>query len=80
MSTVIRLSRKGKRNQPYYHVVVADQDHPRDGKHTETIGHFNPRLEEKGFVMNAERYAHWLAKGAKPSDTIRTLVKKTASK
>jgi len=77
MATVIRMSRGGKTHQPFYSIVVSDQDHPRDGRFTEKLGTFNP-LIENGLVLQKDRYEHWLKLGAKPSDTVRTLVKKHA--
>jgi small subunit ribosomal protein S16 len=79
MPVVIRLARGGKKHQPIYSVVVADEDHPRDGRFTEKLGTYNPKLEPKPLLLNRDRYQHWVGKGAKPSETVTSLVKRYAS-
>ncbi len=59
---VIRLARAGKKNQPFYRIVVADRDHPRDGRFTEKIGTFNPLTNEKPLSLSKDRYQFWLDK------------------
>ena len=70
----IRLRRTGKKKQPYYRVVVADQRAPRDGDFVEVIGHYNPRTVPETLVVDRARYDHWVSVGARPSATMRTLV------
>jgi small subunit ribosomal protein S16 len=77
MSTKIRLSRAGRRNLPFYHVVVADDRCPRDGKFIENIGYYDPILsaEKKNrFNINSERVQYWLSVGAIPTDRIAILL------
>jgi len=75
---VIRLSRGGAKNRPFYNVVVADSRRPRDGKFIERIGFYNPKASEKeeGLRIALDRLAHWTSNGAQPSDTVIRLVKK----
>lgn len=72
----IRLRRMGRRNRPFYRVVVADSRSPRDGKFIETIGHYNPLTEPATMDINEEKALKWLRCGAQPSDTVRSLLAK----
>jgi small subunit ribosomal protein S16 len=78
---VIRLSRGGSKNRPFYNVVVADSRRPRDGKFIERIGFYNPKASanEEGLRIALDRLAHWKANGAQPSDTVIRLAKKFAA-
>jgi small subunit ribosomal protein S16 len=76
MSVVIRLSRGGAKKAAHYQIVVADSRKPRDGRLVEQIGSYNPRRDEEGVRVNAERASHWLACGAKPSPAVRKLLRK----
>ncbi|NIN11504.1 MAG: 30S ribosomal protein S16 [Gemmatimonadales bacterium] len=76
MATRIRLRRVGRKGQPEYRIVVAESTDPRDGRFVETLGHYNPRTEPATIQVDAERARAWLAKGAKPSNTVRSLFKK----
>lgn len=71
----MRLTRVGGRKNPIWRVVVADQRSPRDGRVIETIGRYNPQLEPSQIVLDEERLAHWLARGAQPSDTVKKLMR-----
>jgi len=71
----IRLMRVGKKKQPTYRVVVADSRSARDSRAIETIGHYNPRTEPIEVNIDADKAKAWLAKGAKPSDTVERLFK-----
>jgi small subunit ribosomal protein S16 len=75
---VIRLSRGGSKNRPFYNIVVADSRRPRDGKFIERIGFYNPKAAEKeeGLRVALDRFEHWTSKGAQPSDTVIRLAKK----
>ena len=70
---VIRLARKGAKNRPFYHVVVANSRAPRDGKFIEKLGFLDP-LGETKLKLNIERIEHWLKTGAQPSTRIRDLI------
>jgi small subunit ribosomal protein S16 len=71
---VIRLRRAGSKNRPFFRVVVTEGKSARDGRFVEAIGHYNPRTKPETLDLNRERLAHWLKVGARPSDTVRTLV------
>ena len=77
MAVVIRLQRTGKPHQPYYRVVAIDKTRAASGKPVEILGSYNPREEVAGkkVVIDAERYAHWVKVGAKPSPSVSSLVK-----
>ena len=75
----IRLRRTGTTKRPYYRVVVADSQAWRDGRFVETLGHYDPRHSPAVVKIDAERAQYWISKGAKPSDTVRSLLKKKAS-
>jgi len=76
MATRIRLRRVGQKGQPEYRIVVAERSKARDGRVVETLGHYNPRSEPVTITVDAEKARAWLAKGATPSDTVRSLLKK----
>jgi small subunit ribosomal protein S16 len=71
----VRLTRVGGRKNPVWRVVVADQRSPRDGRVIETVGRYNAQTEPSEIVLNEERLAHWLARGAQPSQTVKTLMR-----
>ena len=73
MAVRIRLTRVGATKQPSYRVVVADSRSARDSRAIETIGHYNPRTEPVEVNIDADKAKAWLAKGAKPSDTVERL-------
>jgi small subunit ribosomal protein S16 len=75
MAVRIRLTRVGATKQPTYRVVVADARSARDSRAIDTIGHYNPRTEPVELNIDAEKASAWLAKGAKPSDTVLRLFK-----
>ena len=76
MATRIRLRRVGRKGQAYFRIVVADSTSPRDGRFVATIGHYNPRANPAVIDVNAEQAQAWLEKGATPTDTVRSLLKK----
>ncbi|MGA8185772.1 MAG: 30S ribosomal protein S16 [Terriglobia bacterium] len=75
----IRLARTGTNKKPSYRVVVIEQDQPRDGGFVEIVGHYNPRRDPVELVLKQDRVDYWLGKGAQPSETVRSLLKKSAS-
>jgi len=75
MSVKIRLARKGRKKQAYYHVVVADSRSPRDGRFIEKIGIYNPLTDPATIDINFEKALGWLQKGAQPTDTCRAILK-----
>ena len=76
MAVSIRLRREGARNRPYYKVVVADSRSPRDGKFIEILGTYDPKKPDHNSTLKLDRIDHWISKGAQPSDTVRSLIKK----
>src|SRR3954465_8625157 len=77
MAVSIRLRREGALNRPYYKVVVADSRSPRDGKFIEIIGTYDPKKTGHNSALKLDRIDHWISKGAQPSDTVRSLIKKS---
>ena len=77
MPTRIRLQRKGKKGQPYYHIVVADQRSPRDGKYIERIGAYDPGHSPAFIEIDREKALDWMQKGAQPTDTCRAILSYT---
>jgi small subunit ribosomal protein S16 len=76
MAVSIRLRREGSKNRPYYRIVVADSRGPRDGKFIEILGTYDPKLTGQNSSFSVERAEYWISKGAQPSDTVRSLIKK----
>ncbi|MBE6596076.1 MAG: 30S ribosomal protein S16 [Ruminococcaceae bacterium] len=77
MSVKMRLTRTGAKKAPTYRVVIADSRSPRDGRFIEEIGHYNPRTEPVTIVINEERAKVWLKNGAQPTETVKSLLKKS---
>jgi small subunit ribosomal protein S16 len=76
MAVRIRLKRIGAKKSPFYRIVVADSRSPRDGKFIEEIGTYNPLTEPAKISIDEEKALEWMQKGAKPSDTVRSLFSK----
>ena len=76
MPVKIRLQRRGKKGQPFYHVVIADGRAPRDGRFIEKIGTYNPLTHPATIILNFDRAYHWVTCGAQPSDTARMILKR----
>lgn len=76
MPVKIRLKRVGARNTPAFRVVVADGRSPRDGKFIEEIGTYQPGKKDDNFKLNLERADYWVSKGAQPSDTVASFMRK----
>ena len=77
MSVKIRLKRMGMKKKPFYRVVVADIHSPRDGRFIEEIGYYNPMTEPATVKIDAEKAQQWIKNGAQPTETARTLLKKS---
>src|SRR5207253_11358356 len=75
-ATRIRLRRVGRKGQSYFRIVVADSRSPRDGRFVVTLGHYNPRTNPADIKVDTEQARAWLDKGALPTDTVRSLLKK----
>ena len=78
MAVKIRLTRQGGKKKPFYRIVVADSEAPRDGSFLEVIGTYNPMTEPATVDLKGERVAFWLDQGAIPTDTVKQLLKKAA--
>src|SRR5205809_833566 len=76
MAVAIRLRREGALNRPYFKVVVTDSRSPRDGKFIEIVGTYDPKKVGQNSTLKLDRIEHWISKGAQPSDTVRSLIKK----
>lgn len=75
MPVRIRLQRKGRKKAPFYHIVIANSESPRDGKFIERIGSYNPLTKPATIVLDKEKALTWLDKGAQPSDTVRAILR-----
>jgi small subunit ribosomal protein S16 len=73
---VIRLRRAGSKKRPFFRVVVTDARAARDSSFVEILGHYNPRSKPALVRVDKERVAYWLGKGAQPSDSVRTLIRR----
>ena len=72
----IRLRRVGRKNAPFYRILVADSQSPRDGKFIEIVGQYAPRQGENALNLKTERVNYWLDNGAQPTDTVRSLLRR----
>ncbi len=77
MATKIRLKRIGRRNRPFYRVVVMDSRNRRDGAAIEELGWFNPIEANKSYKLEEDRFLHWLKEGAQPSEAAHGLMKRS---
>ncbi len=75
----IRLRRMGAKKAPFYRIVVADSNAPRDGAFVEEIGYYNPISEPVELRVDNEKAAQWIKNGAQPTDTVRALLKKSGA-
>jgi small subunit ribosomal protein S16 len=76
MAVRIRLARHGAKKRPFYRIVVADSESPRDGRYLENVGTYNPLQDPAEVNLKVERVAYWLEQGAIPSDTVNNILKK----
>ena len=77
MAVKIRLTRMGAKKAPFYRVVVADGRFPRDGRFIEEIGYYNPLTTPADVKIDAEKAKKWLGNGAQPTETVKSLLKKS---
>jgi small subunit ribosomal protein S16 len=68
------MRRAGAKNRPFFRVVVTESQSARDGRFVEVLGHYNPRTKPERLEIDRERLVHWIKAGARPSDTVRTLI------
>ena len=76
MAVKIRLRRMGAKKAPFYRIVVADSRYPRDGRFIEEIGYYDPTTEPSSVRIDAEKAKKWIANGAQPTETVRSIFKK----
>ena len=76
MAVKIRMKRIGTKNTPVFRIVVADSRSPRDGKFIEEIGTYQPLQKGDNFKLDLERAKYWVSKGAQPSETVASMIKK----
>ena len=76
MPVKIRLARHGAKKKPFYRIVVADSESPRDGKFLENIGTYNPLKDPAEVTLKPERIKHWIDEGAIPTDTVKSILKR----
>jgi len=79
MAVRIRLSRFGRKKQPYYRIVVQNSEARRDGKFLEIVGTYNPMTEPNELNIHQEKLQSWLDKGAEPTTTVKSLLAKSAA-
>ena len=76
MAVKIRLKREGSKGRPLFRIVVADGRAPKEGKIIEALGTYQPLVEGDNYKIDLEKVDAWISKGAQPSDTVRSLIKK----
>lgn len=77
MAVKMRLRRIGAKKAPFYRVIVADSRSPRDGRFIEELGYYNPLTEPAEIKIDAEKAKKWLSNGAQPTETVKSLLKKS---
>ncbi len=76
MSGKIRLTRHGEKKKPFYRIVIADSESPRDGKFLENVGTYNPLKDPAEVTLKPERLEYWIGQGAIPTTTVKNILKK----
>jgi small subunit ribosomal protein S16 len=76
MAVKIRLARYGAKKRPFYRIVIADLESPRDGKFLENVGTYDPRFDPAKVTLKSDRIKYWIENGATPTDTVKSLLKK----
>jgi len=79
MAVRIRLTRLGRKKKPFYRIIVADSESKRDGKFLDVVGTYDPLQEPAAIRIDNEKLQNWLGKGALPTTTVQSLIKKAAS-
>ena len=80
MAVKIRLRRMGAKKAPFYRIVVADSRYPRDGRFIEEVGYYDPMSEPATIKLDNEKVEKWLANGAQPTETVRSIINKSTNK
>jgi small subunit ribosomal protein S16 len=76
MAVKIRLARHGAKKKPFYRIVVADSESPRDGRFLENVGTYDPAYDPAKIAIKTDRIRYWMDQGALPTDTVQSLLKK----
>jgi small subunit ribosomal protein S16 len=76
MAVKIRLARHGAKKRPFYRIVAADSESPRDGRFLEKLGTYNPLQNPVQVSLNTDRVKYWIGQGAKPTDTVKSILKR----
>jgi len=76
MAVKIRLARHGAKKNPFYRIVIADSECPRDGRYLEAVGTYDPIANPAKVALKGERIKYWMDQGARPTDTVKNLLKK----
>lgn len=76
MAVKLRLTRKGTKKRPYYRLVAADSESPRDGRFLEILGSYDPMKDPAEIKIDKDKVSKWLAQGARASESVRTILKK----
>mgnify|MGYP001074447736 FL=1 len=76
MAVKIRLARHGAKKRPFYRIVAADSENPRDGRFIERLGTYNPLRDPAQVDLNTERVKYWIDQGATPTDTVKAILKR----
>ena len=76
MAVRLRLARHGAKKKPFYRIVAADSESPRDGKFLEKLGTYNPLTQPEQITLEKERVLYWISQGALPTDTVKSILKK----
>ena len=76
MSVKIRLARWGAKKKPFYRIVAADIESPRDGRFLESVGTYDPMVEPAAIILKEDRIRYWMGEGAIPTTTVKSLLKK----
>lgn len=79
MPVRIRLARRGSKKRPFYSIVVAHSEAPRDGRFIERVGTYNPLTQPETVTFNTERLRYWLEQGVEPTRTVMSLIRKHAN-
>jgi small subunit ribosomal protein S16 len=80
MAVKIRLRRMGAKKAPFYRIVVADSRYPRDGRFIEEVGYYDPMTEPATIKLDNEKVEKWLANGAQPTETVKSIINKSVNK
>lgn len=76
MAVRIRLTRKGRKKEPFYRIVVADSEAPRDGKFLDILGTYDPMQDPAAVTIDNDKLDAWMKRGAKPTETVESLIRK----